>query len=179
MKYTLLILIAMVSKIGFCQSNTSSDFQVKIKFDTSISVTNIKPHYLFTNGNQMENITCKKDTLDNSIVIYGHNDYIFWVSFPVLVFTFTENVKLPLQDKNSEKTTFFYLISKGPLSSYTGEQTKDIHFSKKEPIVVASLEYHNKENAFKDLILTKQLTFSGAYNELYLGNEMITIYEAK
>jgi hypothetical protein len=177
MKYLLLLIALVGYRTASCQASSSSDFHLKIKFDKGISVTNIKPHYLYTNGNQMERIVYKKDTLENSIVIEGHNHYILWVSFPVLVFTITENIKLPLQDEKSEKTTFFYLLSNGPLSSYTGQQTKDINFSIEYPIIEASIENHNKENAFSDLTLTKVRAYSEDANKLNLSNEMVVIQQ--
>lgn len=175
MKYILTILFSAFAVQAFSQANHSSDFQLKVKFDTSISVSKIQPYYALKSGNRMEFIFYKIDTTENSITLTGYNDYILWVSFPTLIFSITEEVRLPTLDRQVERTLSFYLISKGPLSSYTGTQTKDIQFSHTHTTIIASLEHHNVDDAFKNLKLERRRTYSGDYDNLPLSSEIIRI----
>jgi hypothetical protein len=177
MKYLPAFLIFLSLQSAYGQASAADDFKLKVTFEDTIPVKNIRPYYYLKSGNAPEEIAYTIDTLENSILLFGHNEYVLWVSFPVLVFTLKESVSLRKQEEKREKTTHFYLFSEGPLSSYTGEQTVDITFSYETPIVVASLRYHNKYDAFKELKIQQLLHFSGDYHELNLGNEMIKIDE--
>tara|TARA_E500000318_G_C3510313_1_gene192028 strand:+ start:403 stop:921 length:519 start_codon:yes stop_codon:yes gene_type:complete len=172
MKYIIFLTIILSAQKTFCQASSSAEFNVKISFADTIDVNDVNPHYLLKNGNRFEKINYKKDTLDNSITIFGENDYVLWVSFPALVFTLKENILL---DTEYEKTTFFYLYSSGPLSSFTGKQNLEIKFSYTNPIIIASLEIHNEDDAFKKMKIVKSDVLSGS--QFYLGNEMIRINE--
>ena len=172
MKYLIFLTVIMFTQKSFCQASSSAEFNVKISFADTINVDDVNPNYLLKNGNEFKKINYRKDTSDNSITIYGENDYVLWVSFPTLVFTLKDNLQI---DKSQEKTTFFYLYSSGPLSSYTGKQNLEIKFSYTNPIIIASLEIHNENDAFKKMKIVKTDVLSG--NQFYLGNEMIRIYE--
>jgi hypothetical protein len=74
-----------------------------------------------------------------------------------------------------EKTIFFYLYTSGPLSSFTGNQNLEIKFSFTNPIIIASIEMHNENDSFKEMKIAKTDALFG--NQLYIGNEMIKIYE--
>ena len=175
MKFILIILIGIYGFHLWGQASSSSDFQFKVKFDQDISVLKLQPYYLLKAGNNMAEITYELDTTENSITISGHNEYVLWVAFPTIVFTITEEMKIPSIKEKVERTFAFYLISEGPLSSYTGPQKKELKFSYEKAIIVASLVYHNKENMFKNLKIERPFTLSGHYQNLSLGNELISI----
>lgn len=172
MKYLIFLTVIMFAQKSFCQASSNAEFNVKIFFADTINVDDVNPHYLLKNGNRFKKINYTKDTSDNSITIFGENDYVLWVSFPALVFTLKENI---ITDTNNEKTTFFYLYSNGPLSSYTGKQNLEIKFTYTNPIIIASLEIHNENDAFKKIKIEKTDVLTG--NQFYIGNEMIRIYE--
>ncbi len=78
-------------------------------------------------------------------------------------------------DTKVERTFDFYLVSKSPVSSYTGKQTKDLLLTYETPILVNSLKYSNHDNAFKELQTERRSVMGNFPGDFSLGVEMIKI----
>lgn len=127
----------------------------------------------------MEEIFYELDSIENSITLSGRNHYILEIPFPLLVFTLSEEVKLPHLNDKVERTFVFYLISDGFLLSYTGDQTKDIRFSYNQATILASLDHRNYADTFKNLKLENKTYYPGYYSTSSFSNEIIKIRRGK
>lgn len=171
MKHILNLIFAFSFLSSLGQASSSSHFQLKVSFEASIPVEKLEVGYFLRSGNHLENVTYELDDEGNAVIIKGDNSYVLWVPFPTFVFTIRE-------EQSKEKVISqrsFYLISEGPLSSFTGEQTKQIYFSLERPIVIASLELHNHDDAFDKLKLRSDMVFAGSAYPLNLSMERIAV----
>lgn len=116
--------------------------------------------YFKNGGNRFEHISFITDNRTNTITIRGHNHYILWVAFPLLVFTVNTTAKEPV---------IFYLVSDGPLSSYTGKQVKPFKFTMQKKVMVAWLQTHNHKNAHESL--TVQMLVDKKTIEAYIPKD--------
>jgi hypothetical protein len=160
---TLILFIGFLPFVLTGQASSHSDFRLKIHFAKNIPVLNLKLSYRTKNGNYFDSISFVTDITDNSITLFGNNNYVLWVSFPTLIFSFQPDDHFP-GVKNFGNYRYFILISEGPLSSYTGKQRKKIEFSPKNSVAICSLKFHNHANAHKDLKIKKIKSYE-TYNE--------------
>lgn len=171
--FTLLFAFSFLFSLG--QASSSSEFQLKVSFEKSIPVDELEVKYELRSGNHIEEVAYELDIENNAIIIKGYNSYVLWVPFPTLVFTLNEEYELKDSNQEAQKQTSFYLISEVPLSSFTGEQTQKIYFSLERPIVIASLEIHNHDDAFDKMKLRSDMVFKGHSYPLSLSMEMMTV----
>lgn len=130
--------------------------------------------YFLRSGNYFDEVSWRPDTTDNSIVLAGRNSYVLWVAFPTLIFSNTNKIE---DFKSTEIRSYFtfYLISEGPLSSYTGKQSKEIKFKKSHAVVSCSLEKHNHDFTHTDLKVDTKTTYLGEAFLLEISNEIVKI----
>lgn len=158
----------LLSAGAFAQAGSSGTFTLRVTFERKIPVNDLEVFYIVKNGNHIDSMAMKADTARNELLIYGHNDYIIGVSFPTLVFS--------LRSKEKPGSIFnFYLFSTGSLFSYTGEQTKKILFTYKEPNVVAGLALQDEGNSHKKLTTMPMANPESWAHNLEVGNEMTRI----
>lgn len=173
MKHILNFLFAFSFLSSLGQASSSAHFQLKVSFEASIPVEKLEVEYFLRSGNHLENVTYELDEEGNALIITGDNSYVLWVPFPTFVFTIREEQEQSKEKVISQRS--FYLISEGPLSSFTGEQTKQIYFSLERPIVIASLELHHHDDAFDKLKLRSDMVFAGSAYPLNLSMERIAV----
>lgn len=168
----------LLPTLVFSQAGSSSEFKLKIKFDQEIPVPEIQPYYCLHIGNHMDKIVFETDTVENSITISGKNSYIVLVSFPMLIFSHTQITTLQHNNEKVEKTNLYYLVSQTPITTYTGEQTKEIKFSSLNPVIKATMKLSNKLDSFADINIENSSLLSprdAFIIEIPTCNEMIKI----
>jgi hypothetical protein len=121
MKTITTLLFLWLSLIGFGQASTVDTFNLTIKFDMGINIDSIHIFFYETPGQKFNSINYSTDKSNNSITIFGSNDYVIGTKFPTLVFSYRT-----LESKD-------YL--------YTNSLNKNNHFRGKETIETIQLFY--------------------------------------
>lgn len=141
MKKLIVFVFILFPIFFYSQASSSGEFNLTISFERDIPVSKISAYTYVKSGNSIETVNVKIDSLSNSITITGTNHYIIPVNFPILYFSYSENIRI---NKNSnqqlESSKFFYLINKGLV---TYDKNYKLKFSKQKPNILIKAENKN------------------------------------
>ena len=170
--FLLTLFISTSPLIIIPQASSQSDFKLQLKFDKQIPVVDLDLFYFKKAGNRFDKINFSVDSINNQITLYGTNNYVLYVTFPTIVFQHKKRLD---NAELNEAIYSFYLVSGGALSSYTGQQSKEVLFSYANANITLSLEFHNHNDTHKVMDVKRTRTISGYENKLSLSNERIKI----
>lgn len=149
MKSTITILLLWLSLSCFGQSSTTANFSLTIKFDKLINVDSLEVSFYEKSGQRFNSINYSTDKSNNTVTIWGENDYIIGTKFPTLVFSYktletkmyqciapnNKNIRLPCKEI-VECKHLFHLITGHHIGSYNDKIPTEIKFSLKEPNIL-------------------------------------------
>ena len=87
LKIYIFLIFLSLSHFTFGQASNRSDFFISVEFEENIPVKEIDVYYYKASNNHIERISFKPDSLNNTIEISGHHNYIVGAGLPVFVFS--------------------------------------------------------------------------------------------
>lgn len=149
MKSIITILFLWLPLSGFGQASMMANFSLTIRFDKLINVDSLEVSFYEQSGQGFNSINYSTDKSNNTVTIWGENDYIIGTKFPTLVFSYktletktykcvdpnNKNIRLPCKEIVESKH-LFHLITGHHIGSYNDKMPTEIKFSLKEPNVL-------------------------------------------
>lgn len=143
-----------LSLVGFGQASRADNFDLTIKFDTSINIDSIDVFFYETNGQRFNSINYRTDKSNNTMTIFGNNEYIIGTKFPTLVFSYrtfeskeyscadslNKNNRFPCKE-TIENTKLFYLITGHHIGSYPETLPTEIKFTLEKTNILITKEW--------------------------------------
>ena len=141
MKKLIVFIFILLPKFFYSQASSSGEFNITVSFERNIPVSKISAYSYVKSGNWIKTVNVKIDSLSNSITIKGTNHYIIPVNFPILYFSYSENIRIN-EDSNQqlERSKIFYLINE-KLTTY--DENYELKFTKDKPNILIKAENKN------------------------------------
>lgn len=144
----------LLSLISFGQAGRADNFELTIKFDTTINIDSIDVFFYETNGQSFNSINYRTNKSNNTLTIFGNNEYIIGTKFPTLVFSYRtfeskEYLRADSLNKNNrfpceetiENTQLFYLITGHHIGSYPETLPTEIEFTLEKNNILITKEW--------------------------------------
>lgn len=143
-----------LSLISFGQATGEDNFNLTIKFDTRINIDSINVFFYETLGQQFNSINYSIYKSNNTITIFGNNEYVVGTKFPTLIFSYrtfesreyscadslNKNNRFPCKE-TIENIQLFYLITGHHIGSYRENVPTEINFTLKNNNIMITKEW--------------------------------------
>lgn len=178
MKYIAILII--LSNFTYGQASGSGDFLINIEFEQSIPVEQIKVAYYQSDGQHIEKIKFKTDSLKGTIEIYGHHSFVVGAGFPVVVFSYNERM---LFDSNHNSITdieevieiehlYYLMIQQDNFSTSNEDFRFNLKFSNEKPNIIIKSENINGKIEYN---ISNEPYYLFPFNEMRMSNKLIKV----
>ena len=176
MKDFIILIFIIIPNFAFGQASGSGNFMINVKFEKEIPVEELEVYYYETSHNRIDKVNFKLNTIENTIEIFGHNDFVVGAGFPIIVFSHKGKkiyTKTHFAEDNEETETLnlFYLIIKQD-SFNGGDFDKELKFSYEKPNIIVRFENINGIIKYK---VSKEPTYFLPVYEMSISNKLIKI----
>ena len=94
------------------QSSGSAEFSLIFKFAKNIPVDKLEANYRHTNGNNFYKVNYKVDTKKNQLTLFVKNHFIYGIAFPVIIFSYKDEMYNNYTKEIVEIKQLYYFITK-------------------------------------------------------------------